>query len=156
MGTVSVADPSRAGVVYALAVFVVGFALGTIRVLLVAPRTGPTAAVLLEAPLMLCASWWVSRRCIRYFRVVPAPRARALMGTVAFVFLMLEEWALAAVVFRSSAVAYLSSFASSQGAIGLAAQLAFAFIPLIQGLRGCTRRSRSASSPGIDDHHPHW
>jgi hypothetical protein len=42
-------------------VFFVGFILGTVRVLLIAPRLGETAAVLLETPVMLVASWFVCR-----------------------------------------------------------------------------------------------
>jgi hypothetical protein len=38
---------------YALCVFVVGVGLGIMRVLLVAPRLGATASVLLETPIML-------------------------------------------------------------------------------------------------------
>lgn len=142
----SAADAARAGLVYACAVFVIGFALGTVRVLLLAPRTGATAAVLLEAPLMLCASWWVSRRCIRRFRVARATGVRLLMGAVAFLVLMLGEAALAIGVLGSSAAGYLSSFASPPGAVGLTAQVAFACIPLVQGLRCRSMRARSASS----------
>ncbi|ALL70161.1 hypothetical protein K788_0001490 (plasmid) [Paraburkholderia caribensis MBA4] len=39
----------------------IGFALGTIRVLLLVPCLGETAAVSLEAPFMLAASWNLSR-----------------------------------------------------------------------------------------------
>jgi len=46
----------EAGVIYALIVFLCGFALGALRVLLIVPRIGETAAVSLEAPLILTAS----------------------------------------------------------------------------------------------------
>jgi hypothetical protein len=52
-----VAKSAVAGAVYFLVVFLLGFGLGTIRVLFVAPRLGQTTAVLLETPLMLAASW---------------------------------------------------------------------------------------------------
>jgi hypothetical protein len=51
-----------AGALYAIIVFVSGFILGTIRVLLIAPRLGETLAVIVEAPLILVASWFVCRR----------------------------------------------------------------------------------------------
>lgn len=54
----------RAGTLYALTVFLIGFIFGTIRVLLVVPRLGETAAVILEAPVMLGASWFVCRWCV--------------------------------------------------------------------------------------------
>src|SRR4051794_12041687 len=41
---------TRAGVSYAAIIFSIGFIFGTIRVLLVAPGLGETAAVSLEAP----------------------------------------------------------------------------------------------------------
>jgi hypothetical protein len=46
-----------AGALYALLVFLIGFILGTIRVLLIAPRLGETIAVLLETPVILGASF---------------------------------------------------------------------------------------------------
>jgi hypothetical protein len=46
----------EAGALYAITVFLIGFILGTIRVLLLAPHLGETIAVILEAPLMLAAS----------------------------------------------------------------------------------------------------
>jgi hypothetical protein len=42
----------RAGSLYFMLVFTVGWVLGPIRELLVVPRTGRTVGVLLEAPLM--------------------------------------------------------------------------------------------------------
>jgi hypothetical protein len=55
---------TKAGALYAIIVFVIGFILGTIRVLLVAPRLGETTAVIIEAPIMLAASWFVCRWCV--------------------------------------------------------------------------------------------
>jgi hypothetical protein len=52
----------RAGVIYALIVLLIDFMFGTVRVLLLAP--GETLAVSLEAPVMLIASWFVSRWCL--------------------------------------------------------------------------------------------
>jgi hypothetical protein len=57
------ANASKAGALYALIVFLIGFILGTIRVLLIVPRLGETAAVMLETPVMLAASWFVCRWC---------------------------------------------------------------------------------------------
>src|SRR5260370_35001024 len=52
------------GAVYAIIVFLIGFILGTIRVLLLAPRLGETIAVIVEAPVILAASWFVCRWCV--------------------------------------------------------------------------------------------
>ena len=69
--TETVHDPSRtvfpaieAGALYAIIVFLIDFILGIIRVLLLAPRLGETTAVIIEAPIMLAASWFVCRWCV--------------------------------------------------------------------------------------------
>ena len=51
----------KAGVAYAVTVFTIGFVLGTVRVLLLVPRVGSTIAVSVESPIILIASWYVSR-----------------------------------------------------------------------------------------------
>ena len=139
----SITAPARAGLVYALAVFAVGFALGTIRVLLVAPRFGATMAVLTEAPFMLAASWWVCLKCTARFRVSAYVRARLLMGLVAFATLLAAEIGLAAVAFGESPVDYLLRLRSLPAAIGLWAQIAFASFPLLQA--GARRVGRQES-----------
>ena len=60
---VGVFRATKAGALYAVIVLLVGFILGTIRVLLLAPRLGETTAVILEAPMMLAASWFICRWC---------------------------------------------------------------------------------------------
>ena len=73
----------RAGVIYALIVFLIGFIFGTVRVLLLIPQVGETVAVSLEAPVMLIASWFVSRWCLDWLDVPRRVGARAVMGAVA-------------------------------------------------------------------------
>jgi small-conductance mechanosensitive channel len=124
--------PATAGFAYAIFTFAVGSALGTVRVLLVVPRMGPTVAVLLEVPVILAASWWISRLCVARFKVSRVVAARLVMGLVAFLVLMLAEVTLSALLFGRSVTGYLASLTTLAGAIGLAAQLAFAGFPLIQ------------------------
>ena len=50
---------TKGGALYAIIVFVIGFIFGTIRVLLLVPRLGETNAVIVEAPIILAASWFV-------------------------------------------------------------------------------------------------
>lgn len=47
---------TKAGALYAIIVFLIGFILGTIRVLLLVPHMGETTAVISELPIMLAAS----------------------------------------------------------------------------------------------------
>jgi len=123
------AKAGRAAVVYFLAVFAVGFLLGTIRVLLVAPRLGDFRAVLLELPLMLGASWFASGWAMARFEI-GGSRAGLAMGVGAFALLMLAEWALSRVMLGPTR--YLSTFATPEGVIGLVGQVAFGLIPWIR------------------------
>jgi hypothetical protein len=82
---------TKAGALYAIIVFVIGFILGTIRVLLVVPRLGETTAVIIEGPTMLAASRFVCRWCVGRLRVGRTVPPRLLMGFVAFLLLMSAE-----------------------------------------------------------------
>lgn len=64
---------------YFLTLFALGFALGTIRVLAVAPRIGELAATLAEVPVMLAAAFFVCRWAIRRWQVPPGPAIRWTM-----------------------------------------------------------------------------
>jgi hypothetical protein len=123
---------SLAGIAYTLCVFVFAFAVGTIRITLVAPRLGTLLAVILEAPIVLAASWPVSLWCIRRFRVSSHPRARALMGIVAFLALMLLELGVSILAFGETLDRYFSKYATTPGVVGLAMQICFATIPWVQ------------------------
>jgi hypothetical protein len=74
---------TTAGALYAIIVFLIGFILGTIRVLLLAPRLGETTAVLVEAPMILAASWFVCRWWADRLDVTRTVLARSLTGLVA-------------------------------------------------------------------------
>jgi len=125
---------TEAGAVYAVIVFLIGFILGTIRILLLAPRLGDTTAVIVEAPLILTASWFICRWCVDWLNVRRTVPVRLLMGSVAFVVLVAAEIGLG-VAFGRSLVDQLAAFKSSPGAIGLGAQVIFAMFPVIQGWR---------------------
>ena len=73
-----------AAMTYFAAVFALGFALGVMRSLVVAPLTGETAAVAVELPVMIAASWIVCARLLTRFRL--APGQALAMGLAAFLF----------------------------------------------------------------------
>ena len=125
---------TKAGAFYAIIVFVIGFILGTIRVLLLAPRLGETIDVIVEAPVILAASWFVCRWCVDRLDVRRTVSGRSLMGLVAFLVLMSAEIGLGAVLGRSLGD-QLAAFKLSPGAIGLGTQVIFAMFPVIQGWR---------------------
>lgn len=122
-----------AGARYFLAVFAIGFALGTLRTLFLVPRFGETTAVLLELPVMLTAAWLVCGYLLR--RRALGPGERAIMGGVAFALLMLAEATLSLLLFHRSLAGHLALYAETPHLLGLAGQLLFGLFPLLRGAR---------------------
>jgi hypothetical protein len=81
----------RAGVLYFTIIFVIGFALGTIRVLLLVPRLGAVTSELIELPIILTAAWILCDRLITHLQVSRHWWARLSMGAIAFTLLMMAE-----------------------------------------------------------------
>lgn len=125
----------QAGSAYFLLIFGLGFVLGTLRVLVVAPRLGPLAAVLVELPVILTAAWLVCARVAAWFQVPRRWQARLVMGGTAFVLLMLAELGLSVALLGDSLAGYIAAYRSLDGAVGLAGQVAFAVFPLMQARR---------------------
>ena len=109
-------------------------ASGALREIVVVPRLGGLAAVALEAPIMVAISWVAAGALVRRFAVPAHVTARLTMGGLAFVLLQIAEIALAAAL-GTPPVAYAASLATARGALGLAAQLVFALLPLAVGRR---------------------
>jgi hypothetical protein len=116
---------------YFAPVFAAAFAFGALRVTLIAPAIGALAAVALEVPLVLLLSWLVAGRVLRRW---PLSGTQALaMGGLAFVILMLAEFALAFALSGQTPAAYAATFATAPGALlGLAGQIGFALIPALR------------------------
>ncbi len=128
-----------AGLLYVAIGFAVGFVLGTMRTLVVAPRVGELMAVAIELPLMIGAAWLVCRRLVR--GVSPHIAARVMMGSVAFVVLMGLEFGLATLVFGENPADFSARLLSPAGLLGLAGQIVFAVLPLF------VRPLRSGAKP---------
>jgi hypothetical protein len=119
-----------AGLAYWSIVFTLGFVLGALRVLAIAPSVGSeTIAVLIEWPFMLVASWIAARRLLERFGPLRLTE-RAMMGAFAFSLLLLAELALAKVGFGLSFGEWVLRLSSVPGAIGLVGQILFALFPL--------------------------
>lgn len=133
----------KAGALAFAIVFAAGFALGTVRVLWIAPRLGPLGAVLLELPVMLAVSWWAVRLAVRRLAVPEAAVARAAMGGVAFALLIGAETLLGVVAFGRSPAEQWQALLAPEGLAGLAAQVLFGLFPLWagDGSAAGTRRS---------------
>lgn len=113
-------------------VFAAGFALGTLRTLFLAPRFGELWAVLLELPIMLAISWWACGQVVTRFHVPPRLAPRAVMGVLAFGFLMLAEVVLSVGLFGRSMSEYAGDLTTPHGLVGLGGQVAFALMPLVR------------------------
>ncbi|WP_293907628.1 hypothetical protein [Phenylobacterium sp.] len=103
--------------------------------LVTAPRFGATVAVLLEAPVILTASWYAARGCVAAFAVPPRAAARLAMGAFAFGLTMLAELALAVLLFGRTVPEHFAAYRTVAGDVGLAAQVVFAVLPYAQARR---------------------
>ena len=121
----------KAGLAYFVVVFTLAFAMGIARVLVMIPRIGELAAVLIEVPLIVAASWWVCTRATARWRVGPATTDRLLMGALAFGLLMAVEWALSVTAFGRTSSQFVHAMLTPAGAIGLAGQVVFGLMPLL-------------------------
>ena len=121
-----------AGIAYFAIIFGLGFLLGTVRVLLLAPRLGDNAGTLIELPIMLAVSWHICGWLMDAFKVPPARQHRLIMGAVAFALLMIAELCLSMVLFGRSLIGHLETYRSSSALLGLAGQFGFAAMPLIR------------------------
>ncbi|MFN3371416.1 MAG: hypothetical protein ACK4Z0_07820 [Sphingomonadaceae bacterium] len=123
---------ARAGLLYFLLVFGLGFLLGSLRVLLLAPWVGETLAVILELPIMLAAAWFICRALVRRLGVPATAAARLGMGALAFLLLIAAEIALGLALFARAPAEVAAGFRTRAGLLGLAGQILFAIFPWLQ------------------------
>jgi len=135
----------KAALAYALTVFSIGFLLGAVRIWLLAPHVGTFAAVSLETPLILAASWYLSSYWLQRFSVGSALRTRLWVGIAAFMVLMALEITLSISLFHRSIAEFLAQLRTPAGALGFAGQIAFASFPLLGALT--TRRANRLHRP---------
>ena len=119
-----------AGLVYFVLVFGVGFAFGTIRVLVMAPRFGERTAELLEAPLMLVVSVVAARWIVEWFALSTAG-ARLAAGVLALALLVAAELGVMAFVSRITLAEYVARRDPVGLAVYLVLLLLFALMPLL-------------------------
>ena len=118
-----------AGLLYYAAVFSFAFVLGVARTLIIAPWLGITAAVLIEVPIVVSASWVVARRLLR--RRPLSLSQRASMGALGFVLLMASEVLLAGLIRDQFIGQWVAELFTPVGMVGLVGQFAFGAIPLL-------------------------
>jgi hypothetical protein len=121
----------KAGLIYFLLVFALGWILGPIRELWAVPRFGRVAASLCEAVLMLIAMSISAQWVIRRFDVRPSPPAPIAIGLVALGVLLPAEITGSLWLRGLSPREYLASFANVPGIISLVMFLLFAAMPAL-------------------------
>jgi hypothetical protein len=121
----------KAGLVYFLFVFAVGWILGPIRELWAVSHLGRTAAMLSEAVIMLMAMIVAARWVIRRFDVPRTLPATISMGLIAIGLLFPAEIAGVVWVRGLSLQEYVASFVTAPGVISLVTFLLFAAMPTL-------------------------
>ena len=121
----------KAGAIYFLILFALGWILGPIRVLWAAPRLGPTISMLLEAIVMLTAMIIVAKWAIRRFGVISTRGAAISMGLIALGLLLSAEFAGILWIRKLSVRDYLATFLSPSGLVALLMFLLFGAMPTL-------------------------
>lgn len=119
----------KSGFLYALIVFLVGFCLGTIRVLFVVPKLGVRWAEILEAPLMILVSY-LAARFLSNLRGSFSRWQGFIIGLVALAFMAAAEISFV-VVQGLSLTDYVAAKDPVSGSIYLISLGIFALMPLI-------------------------
>jgi hypothetical protein len=126
------ARAALAGLSYFGVVFAAGFALGILRVLVLAPKLGESVAVLVELPIMLAASWIACRWIIARVGVRQALTDRLVMGGLAFAVLLGAEIGVSVFAFGRTLSAHVAQYQQLPALIGLAGQCLFGLFPIVQ------------------------
>ncbi|MFC3195186.1 hypothetical protein ACFODZ_13115 [Marinicella sediminis] len=121
---------------YFAIVFTIGFVLGTIRVLYVAPQLGDDQAELLEFPLMVLASFVVARYIVGLAGDGLKPAQLLWVGVMALGCLLMVEFSLVLALREMSIVTYVTSRYSLAGAAYLVSLLLFAVFPFVISIWG--------------------
>lgn len=124
-----------AATAFFIALFALGFVLGTIRVLFVAPQVGSLIAVLMEVPVMLFAALHACRLTVRRWRVADTLAIRGAMVVWFLMLLAVFEATLGKLLFERTLAEQMAALATSAGLIGISAQIAAALLPLFIGRR---------------------
>jgi hypothetical protein len=122
----------KAGAVYFLLLYVIGFLLGATRELLLAPRFGVVVASALEALPMLAAIFHFAPLIARRFGVAPRSGGRMLMGFFGLVLLIGAEIAMTRAMRGLSPEQWLAHFVSIEGAIYAVLLACFAAMPWLR------------------------
>ncbi|MAR90075.1 MAG: hypothetical protein SV765_16680 [Pseudomonadota bacterium] len=119
----------RYSLLYFALVFLAGFLLGTLRVLLLAPAVGEHSAELMEMPVMVLVCFLAARFVIKKGRVRIAAKQALLIGVLALVYLLVVELSLVLWLRGISIADYLGSKKSMAGMAYLVSLLLYTLLP---------------------------
>lgn len=131
-----------AGAVYFLALFGLGFVLGTIRVLILVPYVGELIATAAELPIMLGASFFVCRWVLGRWRVSPTPSIRWMMAIWFLGLLLGFETLLGLTFFGRSISQQWVALLTFAGLLGLSAQILAGLLPVFLANGAVGHRSK--------------
>lgn len=121
---------ARAGALYVASTFAVGALAGPVREGVLVPLVGETAALLMEAPVMIAAMVLIAAHLVVRLAVPPQPRARLLMGMIALLLLLVLELVLSALLRDMTPGQWIARFRSDEGRISAVLYALFALVPL--------------------------
>jgi hypothetical protein len=131
-----------AGLAYFGLVFVAGFALGTLRALVLTPALGHVGAVVLELPVIIAISAIAARWLVRRLAVPPAIGPRAAMGALAFALLMAAELGLSVLLFGRTPAEHWATYERLGSQLGLIGQVVYGLLPVYVARGPPTGRER--------------
>lgn len=120
---------------YFLIVFGVGFLLGPIRVLWLEPSLGETAAVAVEAPLLLAAMIFAARQVPKWMALSTTVGSLAAMGISAVILQQIADFAVAIGLRGMTASEQIASLSAPAGLVYVALVILYAAMPLLVHLR---------------------
>jgi hypothetical protein len=121
----------KAALAYSLLAFAAGFALGLVRVPLLVPRLGESAAILIEAPFLVAACVLAARRTTQRFAVPPTLVARAGMGALALAPLLAIELGVPFAMYGTTPAEHLAGREPAALALFVLLLACFAFLPAL-------------------------
>jgi hypothetical protein len=125
----------KAALAYFAIVFAVGFLCGPIRVLMLEPMFGATAAVLLEAPILLMAMLYAARFVPRRSRLAPTSAAHLAMGFGALALVLVADFGVGVVLRELTPGAIAAQFSTPAGRVYAVLLVAFALMPWLVNRR---------------------
>lgn len=116
---------------YFVLVFLSGFMLGVVRVLLLVPQLGERYAELVEMPLMMVVIYFSARLIVYRFPALPSLSGYLIIGLIAMALLLLIEFTFVLSLREISLADYLASRDAVSGtayALSLGVYLVMPFI----------------------------